>query len=234
MRSTTATVCSSEQETMAAYQKQICGSVENTFVYVIGAEREAAEITNLCTNVNAVLIFVPCADWNRQLSPWYGGSVFPGSEDFAGEAPAFLRYLVEDILPYAEYGITPRRRFLAGYSLAGLFALWSLYQTDRFHGAASMSGSLWYDGFVSYAETHSFVYPPERIVLSVGGREKNTKNSRVQCVEACTRQLYAAYRAQKIDTRFTLHPGGHFANVPGRIADGIHALVTDTGASHVK
>ncbi|ERL11412.1 hypothetical protein HMPREF1248_0438 [Coriobacteriaceae bacterium BV3Ac1] len=32
--------------------------------------------------------------------------------------------------------------YISGYSLAGLFALWSLYQTDIFKGAACVSGSL--------------------------------------------------------------------------------------------
>lgn len=209
----------------ALFQKRICGRESGTFVYVIGAEREMQEILHLCVDCEAVLVFVPCTDWNRYLSPWRADGVFPGGEDFSGEAACYLQTLVEKILPAAEEKTIPQRRFIVGYSLAGLFALWALYQTNRFCGAASLSGSLWYDGFVAYTEKHSFVRAPERIVLSVGGREKNTKSSRVQCVEDCTRRLYAAYKAQDIDTRFTLHPGGHFANVPNRIADGIRTLV---------
>lgn len=45
---------------------------------------------------------------------------------------------------------TERRVFIgiAGYSLAGLFALYALYKTDVFTRVASMSGSLWFPGIM--------------------------------------------------------------------------------------
>lgn len=196
-----------------------------TWVYVIGAVENAERIVEATAGTGCTLVFVPCADWNRDLTPWQANSAFPGCEAFGGGACVYLRKLLDTIIPDAEEGFKPARRYIAGYSLAGLFSLWTLYQTDRFHGAASMSGSLWYDDFVSYVQTHTFPCLPDRIVFSVGGREKNTKNTRIQTVERCTRDVFAHYRSIGIETSFTLYPGGHFANVPYRIADGIRRLI---------
>lgn len=204
--------------------KRICGIPSGDWVYVIGAEKEADAIAGYCTDTGLTLCFVPCLDWNRDLSPWQAPGSFPGGGDFSGGASAYLRQLTEEVLPNAEGNEVPRRRYLVGYSLAGLFSLWALYQTGLFSGAASVSGSLWFDGFMDYVRTHSFVHIPEGIVLSVGGKEKNTKNSRIQTVEVCTRQIGELYRGSGIDTHFTLHPGGHFANVEYRIAHGICTL----------
>ncbi len=227
MRSTIAMVCLSEEKRMI-FQKHICGtSADKTFVYVIGNEREKDEICGLCADCSCTLVFVPCTDWNRELSPWCAPGLLPDGEEFSGEAGVYLQRLLSSVLPVAEKGTEVYRRYIAGYSLAGLFSIWSLYQTDQFRGAASLSGSLWYDGFLTYTGTHTFLRQPERIVLSVGGKEKNSKNSRVQRVEDCTRQLYMYYRTLGIDTQFTLHPGGHFANVPYRIANGIRMLIGD-------
>ena len=55
----------------------------------------------------------------------------------------------EALLPGA-----PAWRGLAGYSLAGLFALYALYQTDVFARAASMSGSFWFEGIMEYVCSH--------------------------------------------------------------------------------
>ena len=39
---------------------------------------------------------------------------------------------------------------IAGYSLAGLFALWAAWNSGYFRRVASVSGSLWYPGFTDY------------------------------------------------------------------------------------
>lgn len=79
-------------------------------------------------------------------------SIFPSSEagapilylnPFTGGADNYLRLLTEEIIPAAEKEINgvPCWRGIAGYSLAGLFALYGIYQTDLFSRVGSMSGS---------------------------------------------------------------------------------------------
>ncbi len=60
--------------------------------------------------------------------------------------------LTQRIVPLTEnhLGYAPEFRGIAGYSLAGLFALWAVYQTGLFDRAASVSGSLWFDGFLTF------------------------------------------------------------------------------------
>ena len=52
----------------------------------------------------------------------------------------------------ADYGKLPV--ILGGYSLGGLFALWSSMQTDRFAAIAAASPSLWIKDWLNYAEAH--------------------------------------------------------------------------------
>lgn len=64
-------------------------------------------------------------DWNADLSPWRAKAVFRGQEDFAGNADAYLKKLVDCVIAEAEAGQTIRRRMIAGYSMAGLFAMYA-------------------------------------------------------------------------------------------------------------
>ena len=88
-------------------------------------------------------------DWNRDMSPWNSPAAFKGGEAFAGGADDCLRLLVEEIMPRAEKELAgpPAWRGIAGYSLAGLFALYAVYRTDVFSRVGCMSGSLWFPGF---------------------------------------------------------------------------------------
>jgi len=170
-----------------------------------------------------VLAEVPVADWGNELSPWPAEKVFRSGSDFGSGANDTVRALTEEIVPavLASLGISDSSCWLAGYSLAGLFAVYALYRTDRFAGAASASGSLWFPGFMEYAGTHRFVRKPERMYLSLGDRESRTKNPVMRRVEECTRALEAVYRAQGIPCVFEHNPGNHFQDAEIRLAKGI-------------
>ena len=89
-------------------------------------------------------------DWNRELSPWPAPPVY-GKEPFSGEAEQTL----ETIRKEADSFFQSRNVLIGGYSLAGFFALWAAYQTDLFTGVAAVSPSLWYPGWIPYAEGNS-------------------------------------------------------------------------------
>ena len=82
------------------------------------------------------LVAFKVEDWNRDLSPWKAPAVF-GNEDFGDGAQETLAKVL------AEMGDPAKTYYIGGYSLAGLFALWAVYQTDRFRGAAAASPSMW-------------------------------------------------------------------------------------------
>ena len=158
-------------------------------VYCPLSPEEGEAVWELLPSPRPVLGAVGGLDWNRDLSPWPAPGAFGKGTDFAGKGGAFLTLLTEVLIPQGEkmMDFHPRRRALAGYSLAGLFALWSLTQTNCFQLAASMSGSLWYDGFLQLLEREPLVCPPQKVYLSLGEKEKRTWNLRLaQVANACS------------------------------------------------
>lgn len=172
------------------------------------------------------LVAISGLDWDRDMAPWGCPAVFKNTGAFSGGADEYLRLLVRDILPVAEAKLqgTPRWRGIAGYSLAGLFALYALYETDVFSRAASVSGSLWFPGFREYVFSHEPKRRPDRVYFSVGDRESRTKNPVLQTVQENTEAICGYYRERGICTTFRLNPGGHHERPAERTAAGIQWL----------
>ncbi|MDD2955830.1 MAG: alpha/beta hydrolase-fold protein [Oscillospiraceae bacterium] len=200
-------------------------------VYLHAEREEAKAVWQSLTGPRPILAAISRIDWNRDLSPWPAEKAFRGGEDFAGEAGAHLARLTGQIIPHVERELPaqPVFRGLAGYSLAGLFAVWALYQTDVFDGAASMSGSLWFDGFSQYARERSICRVPRRLYLSLGDREKNTKSQRMAAVERCTLEVARSLEEKGAAPFFENRPGGHFQDVTERIVRGVNYLTVESG-----
>lgn len=112
-------------------------------------------------------------------------------------------------------------RGIAGYSLAGLFAVYSLYRTDVFSRAASVSGSLWFPDFREYVFSHEMKRKPECLYFSLGDRECRTGNPYLKVVGEHTKEIRNFYQGKGIDTVFRSNPGGHAKNTAKRTAAGI-------------
>lgn len=169
------------------------------------------------------LVAISDLSWNHDMTPWEIPPVSENDAPFTGGADEYLRLLTEEIVPGAEAHVPGHAlwRGLAGYSLAGLFALYSLYRTDLFPRAASMSGSLWFPGFREYVLAHEMLTPPERLYLSLGDRECRTGNPYLKTVQARTEEISSFYAKKGINTKFQLNPGGHFKNAVQRTVAGI-------------
>ena len=115
----------------------------------------------------------------------------------------------------------PAWRGIAGYSLAGLFALYAICQTDVFSRVGCMSGSLWFPGFKEYVFSHEPKHRPDCIYFSLGDKESKTKNPILRTVQENTKEICAYYRRKGIDTVFQLNPGNHFVQSVERAAAGI-------------
>ena len=176
-----------------------------------------------------VLAAVSGADWNRDLSPWPAPRAFRSGQDFSGGAEAFLDVLTGKLLPRADraLGCVPRWRGIGGYSLAGLFALWSLCRTGCFRRAASVSGSLWFDGFPDFFRENLSDPPPEGVYLSLGRREGLARNPRLARVAPCTRDAAAFLAGKGVPVRFEWNEGGHFCDPAGRLLRGLTVLSED-------
>lgn len=186
---------------------------------------EGKKVFDLLSEPKPILCCVS-ADWNRDLSPWKADAVF-GTEDFSGGADGFLAELTQSLIPTVEkeINITGCKRFLVGYSLAGLFSVYAFYKTDVFSAGASLSGSLWFDGFTDFMKGNPLCRKPETFFFSLGEREKKARNPRMQKVETATNEAAEIFRCLGIPAKFALLPGGHFDNVEKRIAGGIIELI---------
>ena len=191
-------------------------------VWTVLPKDDGEKLFSLLPNPKPALICIS-ADWNCDLSPWPAAKVFRGGEDFSGKAADFLQNLGENIIPLVENSVNiPNcKRIIAGYSLAGLFAVYSFYKSTLFTSGASVSGSLWYNGFLDFMTTESLLKTPERFYFSVGDREKNTHNARMAAVESCTEKAAELFRLRGIKTLFELTSGGHFDAPEARLAKGI-------------
>ena len=198
-----------------------------TVVYAVMDQGKSRAVWSMLKEPKPALAAISGVDWNRELSPWPAPKVFRGGGDFGGKGPAFLDTLTGQIVPpvEAQLGFSPVSRAIAGYSLAGLFTLWSVFQTDMFDRAASVSGSLWFDRFMDYMKSSAPPNGLRRIYLSLGNREKNARNQRMAAVEDCTRKSAEVLRGWNIPVMFEINPGGHFQDIPGRIARGIDQLM---------
>ena len=132
-------------------------------LYTVSEGREARALFGALPGPRPSLVCIDGVDWDRDLSPWPAEKVFRGGADFSGGAEAFLQVLLQNILPAAEENLSPAWRGIFGYSLAGLFSLWTMTKTDAFQRCASMSGSLWFDGFTDYLSTHPLPGRPARV-----------------------------------------------------------------------
>lgn len=133
-----------------------------------------------------LLVAVHVDDWNKDLSPWEAPAAF-GKESFGGGAENTLKYLTEELLPkISEEHFKDKKGveyIIGGYSLAGLFALWASYRTDMFSGCAAVSPSVWFPGWMKYAEGHEI--KADNIYLSLGRKEPETRNSVMKTVGDC-------------------------------------------------
>ena len=195
-------------------------------VWTVMSADEGEKLFSLLKEPKPYLICLE-ADWNRDLSPWKAEKVFRGGEDFSGGAESYLAKISEKVLPYVEdkLNITGCNRIIAGYSLAGLFSLFAFYKTEVFSKGASVSGSLWFEGFSEYMEKTPLLKVPEKFYFSVGDKEKNTKNPLMQSVEDKTKRAEEYFSALGIETVFELNNGGHFAEPESRMAKAVSWLI---------
>ena len=173
------------------------------------------------------LVAISDLDWNHDMVPWDSPPAFKHAEPCTGGADDYLRLLTEEIVPMAEreLGGSPCWRGIAGYSLAGLFALYAIYRTDLFSRVGSMSGSLWFPGMKEYLFSHEPKRQPDHIYFSLGDKESKTRNPILRSVRQNTEEIQAFYQDKGIDTVFQLNPGNHYDHAAERTAAGIAWLL---------
>ena len=178
-------------------------------------------------DLDFTLVAISGLNWEHDMVPWDIPSISSKDMPCTGGADAYLELLLHEILPQAEKTVfgAPLWRGIAGYSLAGLFALYSIYRTDVFSRAASVSGSLWFPDFPAFVRSHTPKQPPDCIYFSLGDKEHKTRNPFLQTVRQNTEEMEDFYKQQGIATTFQLNPGNHFQDAALRTAAGIRWIL---------
>lgn len=159
-------------------------------------------------------------DWDNDYTPWAadasGGRHFGGGAGrLAGFLPIFTAALAERFGEFS--GV-----YHCGYSLGGLFALYTACADEHICGAASCSGSMWYPGWTDFLAAHPM---HGRIYLSLGGKEKNAADPLMASIEDKTAEVKRIV-ARTAEVSFVQERGGHFSRIPERIARGILWLLS--------
>ena len=147
--------------------------------------------------------------WNDDLSPLEAPPAF-GKEGFSGGADATLKEILD-------YCVDKTKMYIiGGYSLAGLFALWSAYRTELFSGVAAASPSVWFPGFWDFMKERKI--RTDHVYLSLGDREERTKNPVTKTVGDRIRGAEALFNEQGVSCILEWNRGNHFQDPEVRTA----------------
>ena len=174
------------------------------------------------TDRNFSLVAFKIEDWNSELTPWEM-PLLRGKGNFGDGAAGTLEFIKNDLISsLSEYINTENKEIkyiLGGYSLAGLFSLWSGYQTDIFEGIAAISPSVWYKGWIEYVGAGKPL--SEKIYLSLGDTEEKTKHQILSKIGDNIRKQYEILeKSENVKTVLEWNEGNHFKNPDIRTAKG--------------
>lgn len=182
-----------------------------------------------------LLVAYEVEDWNHDFSIWEYSEL-----GFGGGGENTLEWIVQKCIPFIKDYDHERYPFhkaydfyIAGYSLAGLFSLWSFYKTNAFKGVVCCSGSLW---FPKWDEFMKSVKAPENgyAYLSLGKKEEHTKNKWMATVGERTRMQEKYLSLDEGIKKYILewNEGGHFTEPEKRMAKGMAWMLeaVSTGA----
>lgn len=210
---------------------QVCGNnnAKNWVYFVCMNQQEAVDVYSLVKEAGEELAIVPCipSSWENDLTPYEADNPLQKGRTFAGKADDFLK----DVMAVAS-ACPAAHRILAGYSLAGLFALYTGAKCSLFDSLVAGSPSLWYPSFIEYAQTHPLNPEIQYVYLSLGDQEAKVKNPVFQTVDQRMNEYCKILKEARIPFRFDLNPGKHVNNVMERMAKGILSAIRFHSTKH--
>ncbi|QEY23359.1 alpha/beta hydrolase [Neisseria animalis] len=218
-------ILSLDHKTISVYPAE---QADSPLLLTFLSQAESDELA-ASTGRHITLVSIDEPQWERAFTPWAAPAAFKKAPDFSGGADDYLTWLTNSVLPEVlqTYALQPQWYGLAGYSLGGLFAAYAAYQNTPFTRFASVSGSLWFDGWAEFITRNHLQTLPHQAYFSVGDKEKNSKNPRMAVVETHTLATQQNWQEQGVHCIFELNNGGHFEQVPQRMAKAIAYLSTN-------
>ena len=223
-------------------------------VYLLG---DVADNSPIQVPEGVSLVNVGVDLWEKNFSPWCAPRVFAKGPNFGDGAQKTLDTLINQVIPWTESELTepPAYRVLVGYSLAGLFSLWTGVSQQVTcscqHGTATVqqlsalaaphvdapvatfqrigavSGSFWFPGLLDYVDQQlrRGAVGLTHAYLSLGDREARTPNPQIMHVRENAELLASKLESAGITSMFELNRGNHFQNVEGRMQKALDWLV---------
>ena len=215
------------KENFVIDSKSCIGYITDTAKYLLVQPVDEHDIEVLDNEVEEIekntekqfsLIAFKIEDWNNELSPWEAPPAF-GKKSFGSGATETLEFIESRLIPMVKdkYNLDNDIKFiLGGYSLAGLFSLWSAYKSNTFLGIAAASPSVWFSGWEEFMNNNTPL--SSTIYLSLGDTEEKTRNKVMCAVGDNIRKQKELLKNDNINTILEWNKGGHFSNSDLRVA----------------
>ena len=215
------------KENFVIDNKSCTGYITDTAKYLLIQPVDEHDIEVLDNEVSEILkntdkqfslIAFKIEDWNSELSPWEAPPAF-SKKSFGSGATDTLEFIESRLIPTVKekYNLDNDIKFiLGGYSLAGLFSLWSAYKSNTFSGIAAASPSVWFNGWEEFMDNNTPL--SNTIYLSLGNTEEKTKNKVMSAVGDNIRKQEELLKNNNISTILEWNKGGHFSDSDLRVA----------------
>ena len=215
------------KENFVIDNKKCIGYITDTAKYLLIQPVDEHDIKVLDNEVEEILkytdklfslIAFKIEDWNNELSPWETPPAF-GNKSFGSGATETLKFIESKLIPTVKgkYNLDNDIKFiLGGYSLTGLFSLWSAYKIDTFSGIAAASPSVWFNGWEEFMNNNTPL--SNTFYLSLGDSEEKTKNKVMSAVGDNIRKQAELLKNNNINTILEWNKGGHFSDSDLRVA----------------
>ena len=215
------------KENFVIDSKKCIGCITDTTKYLLIQPVDEHDIEILDNEVEEILkntdkqfslIAFKIEDWNSELSPWEASPAFR-NKSFGSGATETLEFIESRLIPTVKdkYNLGDEIKFiLGGYSLAGLFSLWSAYKSNTFSGIAAASPSVWFNSWEVFMNNNTLL--SNTIYLSLGDSEEKTKNKVMFAVVDNIRKQEELLKNDNINTILEWNKGGHFSDSDLRVA----------------
>ena len=209
----------------------IASQESNRICYILLPERlkesELPWLDQMAEKLSSNLVVISGCNWDDDLTPWKAPGLKEGM--FGGRAQYFMEMLKADLFFNLEISLRIQKveRYLVGVSLSGMFAVWCTGCMPLFEGVGSVSGSLWYDGFLEWMKTRE-EFMCRKYYFSLGEKEKEGKNKRLASVEEATLEAVDLLKSVGKDVFFEYNEGNHFGPLIERIEKAIKGIYTES------
>ena len=187
-------------------------------------ESEHQWLKSMATRHEGNFVVISGVNWEEDLTPWKAPGLKTG--EFSGKAQYFLEMLKGDLFFNLEISLQIKKaqRSLVGVSLSGLFAVWASLSMPLFSAVGSVSGSLWYDGFLEWMKKNTDTVTG-RYYFALGNKEKDGKNRRLASVEESTLEAVDLLKSVGKEVTFEYNEGNHFGPLIERIEKAINNIM---------